>query len=106
MLDMLGRAKWDAWAKVRGLPSRDAKQMYVESMLRVSTRPSRPTLPLSDQSTNIFFSLQILRRFADRPQAMALIEELESFSGQVAQRVMDGETRLSPSATPSDYRFG
>ncbi|KAN0062368.1 hypothetical protein ACQY0O_005250 [Thecaphora frezii] len=66
MLDMLGRAKWDAWAKVRGLPSRDAKQMYVESMLR------------------------ILRRFGDRPQAAALIEELEAFSGQVAQRVMDG----------------
>ncbi|SPO40491.1 uncharacterized protein PSFLO_05973 [Pseudozyma flocculosa] len=66
MLDMLGRAKWDAWAKVRGLPARDAKQMYVESMLR------------------------ILRRFSDRPQAAALIEELEAFSGQVAQRVMDG----------------
>ncbi|KAJ1021896.1 hypothetical protein NDA16_003658 [Ustilago loliicola] len=66
MLDMLGRAKWDAWSKVSGLPPRDAKQMYVESMLR------------------------ILRRFSDRPQAAALIEELENFSGQVAQRVMDG----------------
>ncbi|PWY98663.1 ACBP-domain-containing protein [Testicularia cyperi] len=66
LLDMLGRAKWDAWAKVRGLPQRDAKQMYVESMLR------------------------ILRRFSDRPQAVALIQELENFSGQVAQRVMDG----------------
>ncbi|SPO31723.1 uncharacterized protein UTRI_06571_B [Ustilago trichophora] len=66
MLDMLGRAKWDAWSKVSGLPPRDAKQMYVESMLR------------------------ILRRFSDRPQASSLIEELENFSGQVAQRVMDG----------------
>lgn len=66
MLDMLGRAKWDAWSKVSGLPPRDAKQMYVESMLR------------------------ILRRFSDRPQAAALIQELENFSGQVAQRVMDG----------------
>ncbi|EST06797.2 Acyl-CoA-binding protein, ACBP [Kalmanozyma brasiliensis GHG001] len=66
MLDMLGRAKWDAWTKVSGLPPRDAKQMYVESMLR------------------------ILRRYSDRPQASALIQELENFSGQVAQRVMDG----------------
>lgn len=66
MLDMLGRAKWDAWSKVSGMPPRDAKQMYVESMLR------------------------ILRRFSDRPQAAALIEELENFSGQVAQRLMDG----------------
>ncbi|KAJ1032824.1 hypothetical protein NDA18_001548 [Ustilago nuda] len=66
MLDMLGRAKWDAWSKVSGMPPRDAKQMYVESMLR------------------------ILRRFSDRPQAAVLIEELENFSGQVAQHLMDG----------------
>ncbi|SNX87961.1 uncharacterized protein MEPE_06672 [Melanopsichium pennsylvanicum] len=66
MLDMLGRAKWDAWSKVSGLPPRDAKQLYVESMLR------------------------ILRRYSDRPQAASLIQELENFSGQVAQRVMEG----------------
>ncbi|KAK0546944.1 hypothetical protein OC844_007201 [Tilletia horrida] len=66
MFDMLGRAKWDAWAKRKGLPSRDAKQLYVESMLA------------------------ILRRFSDRPQAIALIEELESFSGDVEQQIMDG----------------
>ncbi|CAD6985935.1 unnamed protein product, partial [Tilletia controversa] len=65
MFDMLGRAKWDAWAKRKGLPSRDAKQLYVESMLA------------------------ILRRFSDRPQAIALIEELESFSGDVEQQIMD-----------------
>lgn len=64
MLDMLGRAKWDAWSNRRGLSSQDAKQLYVESMLKT------------------------LRKFSDRPQAMALIEELESFSGDVAQRVM------------------
>ncbi|KAK0568546.1 hypothetical protein OC861_001876 [Tilletia horrida] len=66
MFDMLGRAKWDAWQKRKGLPSRDAKQLYVESMLA------------------------ILRRFSDRPQAIALIEELESFSGDVEQQIMDG----------------
>ncbi|KAL9935218.1 hypothetical protein V8E36_005566 [Tilletia maclaganii] len=66
MFDMLGRAKWDAWAKRKGLPSRDAKQLYVESMLA------------------------ILRRFSDRPQAIALIDELESFSGDVEQQIMDG----------------
>lgn len=64
MLDMLGRAKWDAWANRKGLGSQDAKQLYVESMLKT------------------------LRKFSDRPQAMQLIEELESFSGDVAQRVM------------------
>lgn len=64
MLDMLGRAKWDAWSNRRGLGSQDAKQLYVESMLKT------------------------LRKFGDRPQAIALIEELESFSGDVAQRVM------------------
>lgn len=35
MFDMLGRAKWDAWARQRGLSSQDAKQLYIESMLNV-----------------------------------------------------------------------
>jgi acyl-CoA-binding protein len=36
MLDMLGRAKWDAWAKRKGYASQEAKQLYVESLLKVS----------------------------------------------------------------------
>lgn len=67
MLDMLGRAKWDAWAGREGMDPLDAKQLYVESMMR------------------------ILRKFGDRPQARELIEELETFSGDVAERVMRGE---------------
>jgi acyl-CoA-binding protein len=67
MLDMLGRAKFDAWSNRRGMSGQEAKQLYVESMLKT------------------------MRKFSDRPEAMALIEELESFSGDVAQRVMSGE---------------
>ncbi|KDN45608.1 ACBP-domain-containing protein [Tilletiaria anomala UBC 951] len=80
LLDMLGRAKWDAWAKRRGLTSRDAKQLYVENMLRT------------------------LRRFRDRPQAMELIEELENYSGDVAERVMSGA--LAESYTDSGSSAG
>ncbi|PWN90739.1 ACBP-domain-containing protein [Acaromyces ingoldii] len=42
VLDMLGRAKWDAWAKRKGMGSQDSKQLYVESMLRVSQRDEQP----------------------------------------------------------------
>ena len=28
--DMVGRAKWDAWAACKGTPSEDAKQQYVD----------------------------------------------------------------------------
>lgn len=35
MFDMLGRAKWDAWARQHGFSSQDAKQLYIESMLNV-----------------------------------------------------------------------
>jgi diazepam-binding inhibitor (GABA receptor modulator, acyl-CoA-binding protein) len=28
--DLVGRAKWDAWAAVKGLPSDDAMQQYVD----------------------------------------------------------------------------
>jgi len=30
MLDMKGRAKYDAWAKVKGTSSEDAKQKYID----------------------------------------------------------------------------
>jgi acyl-CoA-binding protein len=68
MLDMLGRAKWDAWSKREGMDSLDAKQLYVESMMRT------------------------LRKFEDRREARELIQELENFSGDVAERVMRGES--------------
>lgn len=66
MFDMLGRAKWDAWARQRGFSSQDAKQLYIESMLN------------------------ILRRFEDRPLAISLMSELEAYSGDVAEQVMSG----------------
>jgi acyl-CoA-binding protein len=30
MLDMVGRAKYDAWSKVKGLSQDDAKQRYID----------------------------------------------------------------------------
>lgn len=63
---MLGRAKWDAWSQRSGMGSLEAKQLYVESMMRT------------------------LRKFKDRREARELIDELETFSGQVAERVMRG----------------
>ena len=63
---MLGRAKWDAWERQRGYTAQDAKQLYVESMLKV------------------------LRRFEDRPLAISLMAELEAYSGDVAEQVMSG----------------
>lgn len=30
MFDMVGKAKYEAWAKVRGLPAEDAKRQYVD----------------------------------------------------------------------------
>ena len=57
MFDMLGRAKWyvahtharDAWERQRGFSKQDAKQLYVESMIK------------------------ILHRFEDRPVAISLM---------------------------------
>lgn len=74
MFDMLGRAKWyvahtharDAWERQRGFSKQDAKQLYVESMIK------------------------ILHRFEDRPVAISLMAELEAYSGDVAEQVMSG----------------
>ncbi|KAG6335038.1 hypothetical protein ID866_4040 [Astraeus odoratus] len=35
LLDMLGRAKWDAWTKVKDMDSYEAKWRYVDALLRV-----------------------------------------------------------------------
>ncbi|KAI3617496.1 hypothetical protein CBS9595_003405 [Malassezia furfur] len=82
MFDMLGRAKCQ-----RGYTQQDAKQLYIESVLKV------------------------LRRFSDRPQAITLMAELEAYSGDVAEQVMDGtlaETASlhSSSVSPSTRAHG
>ncbi|GAA5941759.1 uncharacterized protein JCM15063_002663 [Sporobolomyces koalae] len=56
MFDVLGRAKWDAWNKRKGLSQADCKRKYVDVLLR------------------------ILRGYSDRTQAVELIQELENFT--------------------------
>lgn len=56
----------DAWKQQEGLESHEAKQLYVENLLRT------------------------LRNYSDRPQAMSMIAELEAYSGEVAEQVMSG----------------
>jgi acyl-CoA-binding protein len=38
--DMLGRAKWEAWAKHKDLDSYEAKWLYVDALLKVSSTRS------------------------------------------------------------------
>ncbi|KAJ3511524.1 hypothetical protein NLJ89_g4049 [Agrocybe chaxingu] len=64
MWDMLGRAKWDAWAKHKDLDSYEAKWLYVEALLKV------------------------LRKYSDKTIAMNLVEELESYAGDPSALVM------------------
>ncbi|PRQ75449.1 Acyl-CoA-binding protein, partial [Rhodotorula toruloides] len=35
MLDILGRAKWDAWNKRKGMSQLEAERLYVEALLQV-----------------------------------------------------------------------
>jgi diazepam-binding inhibitor (GABA receptor modulator, acyl-CoA-binding protein) len=34
--DMVGRAKWDAWEKLKGTPQKDAMQQYVDLIASLS----------------------------------------------------------------------
>ncbi|ORY74515.1 acyl-CoA-binding protein, partial [Leucosporidium creatinivorum] len=36
LLDVLGRAKWDAWNKRKGLSTEEAERLYVQGLLKVS----------------------------------------------------------------------
>ncbi|KAI0269182.1 acyl CoA binding protein-domain-containing protein [Gloeopeniophorella convolvens] len=89
MWDMLGRAKWDAWAKHKDLDSYDAKWRYVDALLKV------------------------LRKYSDKTMARDLVRELESFGGDPANlvhsmalsRSLDSDSSSSDGhATGSGYR--
>ncbi|KAF5387932.1 hypothetical protein D9615_000122 [Tricholomella constricta] len=79
--DMLGRAKWDAWAKHRDLDPYEAKWLYVDALLKV------------------------LRKYSDKTVAMTLVEELESYgdfahitSSQAHYRSTDSDSSGSSSS--------
>lgn len=55
MWDVLGRAKWDAWDKQKGLDPQQAKWLYVQTLQKV------------------------LRRYSDRTVARDLVRELDSY---------------------------
>lgn len=82
MWDMLGRAKWDAWAKHKDLDPLQAKWLYVEALLKV------------------------LRKYSDKTVAKKMVEELESYgaSSTALSRTLSAESDSSGS-TASDEDF-
>ncbi|KAK7061462.1 ACBP-domain-containing protein [Favolaschia claudopus] len=64
MWDMLGRAKWDAWAKHKDIDPYEAKWLYVGTLMKV------------------------LRKYSDRTVSADLIQELESYGGDPSNIVM------------------
>lgn len=36
MLDLLGKAKWDAWNRQKGIDKSQAKRLYVSALVKVS----------------------------------------------------------------------
>ncbi|KAI9448236.1 ACBP-domain-containing protein [Lactarius indigo] len=77
MWDMLGRAKWDAWAKHKDLDSYEAKWLYVDALLKV------------------------LRKYSDKTVARDLVRELESYGGDPANLVHSGTFSRSPDSDSS-----
>ncbi|TFK74495.1 ACBP-domain-containing protein [Pluteus cervinus] len=76
-LDMLGRAKWDAWAKHKDLDPYEAKWLYIEALLKV------------------------LRKYSDKTVAMSLVRELESYGGDPANLVTSRSFSRSPGSESS-----
>lgn len=64
MWDMLGRAKWDAWAKHKDLDLYEAKWLYVDALLKV------------------------LSKYSDKTVARDLMNELQSYGGDPSNLVM------------------
>ncbi|GAA5861548.1 hypothetical protein JCM8547_008069 [Rhodosporidiobolus lusitaniae] len=73
LLDVLGRAKWDAWNKRKGLSQMEAERHYVEALIK------------------------ILKGYSDRTQAVELLRELETFA--LDPRLAAGHGSIAPSRT-------
>ncbi|KAI0698627.1 acyl CoA binding protein-domain-containing protein [Cytidiella melzeri] len=80
--DMLGRAKWDAWAKHKDLDSYEAKWLYVDALLKV------------------------LRKYSDKTVAMDLVRELESYNGDASNLVMSRSMSRSRSSSSGSSQPG
>ncbi|KAJ3998645.1 ACBP-domain-containing protein [Lentinula boryana] len=63
--DMLGRAKWDAWAKHKDVSSYEAKWLYIDALLKV------------------------LRKYSDKTMARNLVHELESYNGEASHIIIN-----------------
>lgn len=80
--DMLGRAKWDAWAQHKDLNPQEAKWLYVDALMKV------------------------LRKYSDKTVARDLVQELESYneeaSNLVLSRTISGSSSTSSGSTVSE----
>lgn len=83
MWDVLGRAKWDAWDKQKGLDPQQAKWLYVQTLQKV------------------------LRRYSDRTVARDLVRELDSYgtdpTGLLSEspQPLSDDDRSSTSSVPA-----
>ncbi|EPQ59607.1 ACBP-domain-containing protein, partial [Gloeophyllum trabeum ATCC 11539] len=77
IFDMLGRAKWDAWAKHKDLDQYEAKWLYVDALLKV------------------------LRRYSDKTIARDYVRELESYGGDPSNLVMSRSMTKTARTTSS-----
>ncbi|KAF8225402.1 ACBP-domain-containing protein [Tricholoma matsutake] len=77
MWDMLGRAKWDAWAKHKDVDPYEAKWLYVDALLKV------------------------LRKYSDKTVAMSLVQELEEYGGDPSNIALSRSFSKSPGSDSS-----
>ncbi|KAG9124761.1 hypothetical protein FRC07_010303 [Ceratobasidium sp. 392] len=92
MWDMLGRAKWDEWAKHKDLDKREAQWMYVETLKKVCV-----LLLGLHYAQRLTIEIQVLRKYPDRTIARDLIAELDSFAGDPNNLVMSSNMGASTS---------
>lgn len=76
LLDLLGRAKWDAWKKRESLSKPQAQEAYVQTLLG------------------------ILKGFSDRQEAVELINELRNFGSETDEQTGELSTTSATCKTP------
>ncbi|KAI8877685.1 ACBP-domain-containing protein [Backusella circina FSU 941] len=83
LFDVVGRAKWDAWEKIKGLTTLNAKHAYVEALLKATT--------------------EAYKRNTGREEAKQIVQMLRNLSAE--EEEMDSDKDIDTSADEEEQAY-
>ncbi|KAH8549680.1 acyl CoA binding protein-domain-containing protein [Umbelopsis sp. PMI_123] len=92
--DVVGRAKWDAWKRLEGMNSLEAKRMYVEALLNVATETLKRSNDVT-QAQSIIQAFSTMRPSGDETDSYDEEGEYSAISEDYSENEEEERAYLS-----------